>query len=71
MKKKTVRKLLKAQRKQRAERREAPGFMVPAEFKDRLVRMFLADPGRFAGNPREFAWRELKRAAEARRRRAG
>ena len=71
MKKKTLRKLLKEQRKQQAERREAPGFMVPAEFKDRLVRMFLADPGRFAGNPREFAWRQLKQSAEARRRAAG
>lgn len=69
MKKKTIRKLLKEQRKQQAERRKAPGFMVQAEFKERLVRMFLADPGRFAGNPREFAWRELKRSAE--RRRAG
>lgn len=71
MKKKTLRKLLKAQRKQQAERREAPGFMVPAAFKDRLEKLFLADPGRFAGNPREFAWRQLRESAEARRRRAG
>lgn len=68
MKKKTVRELLKAQRKERAQAR-TPSFWVPAEFKDRLVRMFLADPGRFAGSPREFAWRELKRGVEERKRR--
>lgn len=68
MKKKTVRKLMKEQRRAR---QATPSFWVPAEFKDRIVRMFLADPGRFAGSPREFAWRELKRSVEARRRRAG
>ena len=52
-------------------RKATPSFWVPAEFKDRLVRLLLSDPGRFAGSPREFAWRELKRAAEARRGRAG
>lgn len=68
MKKKTLRKLLKEQRKERAQA-QTQELLLPAEFKERLVRMFLADPGRFAGNPREFAWRELKRSAE--RRRAG
>ena len=66
MKKKTVRKLLKEQRRTRQEMQE---LQVPAEFKDRLVRLFLADPGRFAGSPREFAWRELKRSVEERKRR--
>ena len=66
MKKKTVRKLLKEQRRARQEMQE---LQVPAEFKDRLVRLFLADPGRFAGSPREFAWRELKRSVEERKRR--
>ncbi len=70
MKKKTIRKLLKEQRKQRAE--ELPQeLLLPAEFKERIMRMFLADPGSFAGNPREFAWRQLKQSAEARRRAAG
>jgi hypothetical protein len=68
MKKKTVRKLMKEQRKQRE---QATDYILPAAFKDRLVRMFLADPGRFAGDPREFAWRQLRESAEARRRRAG
>ena len=67
MKKKTVRKLMKEQRKQRA---QATDYILPAAFKERLEKLFLADPGRFAGDPREFTWRELKRA-EARRRRAG
>ena len=66
MKKKTVRKLMKEQRRAR---QTPPSFWVPAAFKDRLVRMFLADPGRFAGSPREFAWRELKRSVEERKRR--
>ena len=66
MKKKTVRKLMKEQRRAR---QATPSFWVPAEFKDRLVRMFLADPGRFAGSQREFAWRELKRSSEERKRR--
>lgn len=66
MKKKTIRKLLKEQRKQRAEA-QTQELLLPAEFKERLVRMFLADPGRFAGNPREFAWRELRQSAERRR----
>lgn len=68
MKKKTVRKLMKEQRKAR----KAPEpYVLPAPFKERIVGMFLADPGRFAGDPREFAWSEIKRAAEARRRREG
>ena len=66
MKKKTVRKLLKEQHRAR---QEMQAFQAPAEFKDRLVRLFLADPGRFAGSPREFAWRELKRSVEERKRR--
>lgn len=68
MKKKTVRKLLKEKRRSRP----APEpLILPAEFKDRLVRLFISDPGRFAGDPREFAWRQLRESAEARRRRAG
>lgn len=66
MKKKTVRKLMKEQRRAR---QAAPSFWVTAEFKDMLARLFLADPGRFAGSPREFAWRELKRSVEERKRR--
>lgn len=56
-------------KEQRRARQAQPDFCVPAEFKDRLVRMFLTDPGRFAGSPREFAWRELKRSVEERNRR--
>lgn len=66
MKKKTVRKLLK----ERHKARKAPEpYVLPATFKERIVGMFLADPGRFAGSPREFAWRELKRSVEDRKRR--
>lgn len=68
MKKKTVRKMLKEQR--RARKAPEP-LMLPAAFKERLEKLFLTDPGRFAGDPREFAWRQLKQSAEARRRRAG
>ena len=56
-------------KRQRRARQETPSFWLPAEFKDRRVRMFLADPGRFAGSPREFAWRELKSSVEERKRR--
>ena len=56
-------------KRQRRARQAQPSFWVPAEFKDRIVRMFLADPGRFAGSQREFAWRELKRSVEERKRR--
>ena len=66
MKKKTVRKLLK----ERHKARKAPEpYVLPAPFKERIVGMFLADPGRFAGSPREFAWRQLKQSAEERKRR--
>lgn len=58
-------------KRQRRARRTMPSFWLPAEFKDHLVRMFLTDPGRFAGSPREFAWRELKRSIEERKRRQG
>lgn len=68
MKKKTVRKLMKEQRRAR---QATPSFWVPAEFKNRLVRLFLTDPGRFAGSPREFAWRKLKRSVQERKRREG
>ena len=53
MKKKTLRKLLKEQRKERAQA-QTQELLLPAKFKERLVRMFLADPGRFAGNPRSL-----------------
>ena len=46
---------------------EAPG--LPMAMLPYVQKTLLADPGRFAGNPREFAWRELKRAAEDRKRR--
>jgi hypothetical protein len=68
MKKKTVRKLLKAQRKQRAQA-QAPGLpWAMKEYVDRYFRQNIAD---FACSPREFYWRQLRRAAEAQRRRAG
>lgn len=68
MKKKKVRKLM--QDKRRARQAQEP-IILPAEFKNRLVRPLLSDPGRFAGSPREFAWRELKRSVEERKRREG
>lgn len=68
MKKKTVRKLLKAQRKQRAQA-QAPG--LPWAMKEHVERYFWQNIADFACSPREFHWRQLKRAAEARRRRAG
>ncbi|MBR7149894.1 MAG: hypothetical protein IKD01_02620 [Oscillospiraceae bacterium] len=66
MKKKTVRKLMKEQRKQRAQA-QTPG--LPMAMLPHVAKIFNADPGHFAGSPREFAWRELKRSIEERKRR--
>ena len=68
MKKKTVRKLLKAQRKQRAQAQD-PG--LPWAMKEYAERYFWKNIADFACQPREFHWRQLRRAAEARRKRAG
>ena len=68
MKKKTVRKLMKEQRKQRAQA-QAPG--LPWAMKKYVDRHFWQNIADFACSPREFHWRQLRRAAEAQRRRAG
>ena len=68
MKKKTLRKLLKAQRKERAQA-QAPG--LPWAMKKYFDRYFWQNIADFACSPREFHWRQLRKAAEARRRRAG
>lgn len=68
MKKKTLRKLLKAQRKERAQAQN-PG--LPWAMKEHFDRYFWQNIAVFACSPREFQWRQLRRAAEARRRRAG
>lgn len=68
MKKKTLRKLLKAQRKERAQARTPGGPWAMKEYVDRYFWQNIAD---FACSPREFHWRQLRRAAEERRGRAG
>lgn len=68
MKKKTLRKMLKAQRKERAQA-QAPG--LPWAMKEYVDRYFWQNIADFACSPREFHWRQLRRAAEARRGRAG
>ena len=68
MKKKTLRKLLKTQRKERAQA-QAPG--LPWAMKEYVERYFWQNIADFACSPREFHWRQLRRAAGARRRRAG
>lgn len=67
MKKKTVRKLMKKQRRER--QAQAPG--LPWAMKEYVERYFWQNIADFACSPREFHWRQLRRAAEARRRREG
>lgn len=48
---------------------QTPG--LPWAIKEYFDRYFWQNITDFACSPREFAWRQLRRAAEARRRRAG